>query len=78
MPESETTVVFRILSILAAARTPDHALAINEIVDAAHLGQRHVERYMAVLERAGTVRAQPAGHPTSYTLTNYGFARLGR
>jgi DNA-binding IclR family transcriptional regulator len=78
MPESETSVVFRILGVLAAARTPDHALAISEIVDAVHMGERHVERYMAVLQRAGTVRAQAARYPTSYTLTDYGLARLGR
>jgi DNA-binding IclR family transcriptional regulator len=78
VPETETAIVFRILGVLAEAHTPDHALPLNEIVDAVHLGERSVERYMVVLQRAGAVRAQSTQHPTSYALTKYGLARIGR
>jgi DNA-binding IclR family transcriptional regulator len=77
MPESETLVVFRILGVLAKARDLDHALVIEEIADAAHLGRRHAESYMTVLEQAGAVRpeANPT-HPPGYCLTRYGLERL--
>ena len=77
MPESETLVVFRILGVLAKARALDHALLLNEIADAAHLGKRHAERYMIVLEQAGAVRAEASpAHPAEYSLTKYGLERL--
>jgi DNA-binding IclR family transcriptional regulator len=77
MPESETTVVFRILGVLAKARELDHTLALDEIADAAHLGRRHAEGYMTVLEQAGAVRADTTpAHPAGYILTKYGLERL--
>ncbi len=77
MPESETTVVFRILGVLSQARDLEHPLALDEIADAAHLGRRTSERYMTVLERAGAVRTEttPSG-PPGYSLTRYGLERL--
>jgi DNA-binding IscR family transcriptional regulator len=78
MPDSETTVVFRILGVLAQARDLDHALVLDEIADAAHLVTRHAEHYMTVLERAGAVRAEATpARPRGYTLTRYGLERLG-
>ena len=77
MPESETTIVFRILGVLAKARELDHSLALDEIADAAHLARGHAEGYMTVLERAGAVRADATpAHPPGYILTKYGLARL--
>ena len=77
MPESETTVVFRILGILAKARELEHALALDEIAEAAHLGRRRAVGYMAVLEQAGAVRADATpAHPSGYILTKYGLERL--
>jgi hypothetical protein len=77
MPESETTVVFRILGVLAQARDLDHALVLDEIADAAHLVTRHAEHYMTVLEQAGAVRAEPThARIRGYTLTRYGLERL--
>ncbi len=77
MPESETLVVFRILGVLANAHDLHHALALEEIADAARLGRRNTEHYMTVLEQAGAVRAEliPA-HPPGYCLTRYGLERL--
>jgi DNA-binding IclR family transcriptional regulator len=77
MPESETVVVFRILSVLAQARVLDHALALDEIADAAHLGRPNTERYMMVLELAGAVRAETtSNHLPRYSVTRYGLERL--
>ena len=77
MPESETTIVFKILEILAKARDLDHALVLDEIADAAHLGKRHAERYITVLEQAGAVRAEAnSARPPGYSLTRYGLGRL--
>jgi DNA-binding IclR family transcriptional regulator len=77
MPESETTVVFKILEILARARDLDHALVLDEIADAAHLGKRHAERYITVLEQAGAVRAEAnSACSPGYSLTRYGLGRL--
>lgn len=77
MPESETTVVFRILGVLAKARDLEHAMALDEIADAAHLARRSAERYMTVLERAGAVRAEAAAtRPAGYSLTRYGLERI--
>jgi DNA-binding IscR family transcriptional regulator len=77
MLESETIAVFRILGILAKARDLDHALVLEEIADAAHLGRQHVERYMTVLARAGAVRTETSpAHTPGYTLTRYGLERL--
>jgi DNA-binding IclR family transcriptional regulator len=77
MPETETQVVFRILGVLAKARAFDHALVLNEIADAAHLGKGHAERYMTVLEQAGAVRAKATpALPPQYSLTRYGLERL--
>ena len=77
MSESETTVVFRILEILARARDLDHALVLDEIAEAAHLGKRHAERYITVLEQAGAVRAEATpARPPGYSLTRYGLGRL--
>jgi DNA-binding IscR family transcriptional regulator len=77
MAESETTVVFRTLGVLAQARDLDHALALDEIADATHLVTRHAERYMTELKHAGAVRAEAS--PTrlrGYTFTRYGLERL--
>jgi len=77
MPETETTVLFRILGVLAQARDLDHAMALDEIADAAHLVTRNAEGYMTVLERAGTVRAEATpACLRGYTLTRYGLERL--
>jgi DNA-binding IclR family transcriptional regulator len=77
MPESETLIVFRILGVLAKARNLDHALVLDEIASAAHLGKQHAERYMTVLEQAGAVRAADTpAHPPGYSLTRYGLERL--
>jgi len=77
MPESETLVVFRILGVLAKARDLDHALVLEEIADAAHLGRRHAESYMTVLEQAGAVRPEASPtRPPGYCLTRYGLERL--
>jgi IclR helix-turn-helix domain len=77
MPESETLVVFRILGVLAKARDLGHALPVEKIADAAHLGRPNAERYMHVLEHAGAVRAQITPiQPPEYSLTRYGLARL--
>jgi DNA-binding IclR family transcriptional regulator len=77
MPESETLVVFRILAVLAKARDLGHALPVEKIADAAHLGRPNAERYMNVLEHAGAVRAEvtPTQSP-EYSLTRYGLGRL--
>ena len=78
MPQSETTVVFQILGVLAKAHDVHHALVLDEIADATHLNRRHVERYMDVLQRAGAVRAEAAPPLSpSYSLTRYGLERLG-
>jgi DNA-binding IclR family transcriptional regulator len=72
-----TTVVFRILGVLAQAGDLDHALVLDEIADAAHLVTRHAERYMAVLEQAGAVRAEASpARLKGYTLSRYGLERL--
>ena len=77
MPESETLVVFRILGVLAKARDLDHALVLDEIADAAHLGRRHAESYLTVLEQAGAVRPEASPtRPPGYCLTRYGLERL--
>ncbi len=77
MPESETLVVFRILGVLAKARDLGHALPVDEIANAAHLGRPNAEHYMNILKHAGAVRAEAA--PTNlpeYSLTKYGLERL--
>lgn len=77
MPESETSVVFRVLGVLAEAQDHEHSLALNEIADAAHLDKPHAQRIMAVLELAGAVRAE--SWPTDscgYCITRYGRDRL--
>jgi DNA-binding IclR family transcriptional regulator len=77
VPQSETTVVFQILGVLARARDVHHALVVDEIADAMHVNRGHVERYMDVLQRAGAVRAEAApAHSPSYSLTRYGLERL--
>lgn len=77
VPQSETTVVFQILGVLARARDVHHALVVDEIADAMHVNRGHVERYMDVLQRAGAVRAEVApAHSPSYSLTRYGLERL--
>jgi DNA-binding IclR family transcriptional regulator len=77
MPESETLVVFRILGVLAKARSLGHALPIEQIAEAVRLGRPNAERYMHVLEHARAVRANvtPA-QPPQYSLTRYGLERL--
>ncbi len=77
MPESETSVVFRILGVLAEVRNEEHSLVLNEIANAAHLDGPHAQRVMAVLERAGAVRTETLPtQPASYCLTRYGRERL--
>jgi len=79
MPESETLIVFRILGVLAKARDLGHALPVDEIADAAHLGRPNAERYMNMLEHARTVRVEvPPTQPPEYSLTRYGLGRLVR
>ncbi len=77
MPESETLVVFRILGILGKAHDLGHALPVEEIADAAHLGRPNTEHYLNVLENARAVRAKftPTRQP-EYSLTRYGHERL--
>ncbi len=79
MPESETLVIFRILGVLAKARDLGHALPVEQIADAAHLGRPNAEHYMNVLQHAGAVRAEAAAtQPAEYSLTRYGLQRLGK
>ncbi len=78
MPESGTVIVFKILGVLANARHGGHALVLEEIAAALSLGKPRLEQYLAVLQRAGAVRAE-AGHLAgSYSLTRYGLERLPR
>ncbi len=78
MPESETLVVFRILGLLAKARDLGHALPVEKIASAAHLGRPNAEYYMHLLQNAGAVRAEAAPTRTpEYSLTRYGLERLG-
>jgi|ERR1700733_2967243 DNA-binding IclR family transcriptional regulator len=77
MPESETLVVFRILGVLAKARNLGHALPVEQIADAAHLGRSYAERYMHMLEHARAVQAKATPtRPLTYSLTRYGLERL--
>lgn len=77
MPECDTVLVFRILGVLAQACALDHALALDEIADAAHLGRPNTERFMTVLERAGAVRAETTSNSLPrYSVTRYGLERL--
>lgn len=77
MPESETSVVFRVLGVLAKAQDSEHSLALDEIANAAHLDRPHAQQLMAVLELAGAVRAEPLPTRLSgYYLTRYGRERL--
>jgi predicted transcriptional regulator len=77
MQESETLIVFRILGIMSKARDGGRALPVEEIADAAHLGNLHAQRYMKMLDHAGVIRAEgnPA-RPSAYSLTRYGLTRL--
>jgi DNA-binding IclR family transcriptional regulator len=79
MPDSGTVIVFKILGVLANARHGGHVLHVDEIAAALRLGKPRVEQYMAMLQRAGAVRAE-AGHTAavSYSLTRYGLTRLPR
>jgi DNA-binding IscR family transcriptional regulator len=78
MPDSGTVIVFKILGVLANARHGGHALVLDEIAAALSLGKPRLEQYMAVLQRAGAVRAE-AGHlAAGYSLTRYGLERLPR
>jgi hypothetical protein len=75
--ESETLVVFRILGVLAKARDLGHALPVEEIADAAHLGRPQTERYISLLEHARAIRAEATASQTrEYNLTSYGLQRL--
>jgi DNA-binding IscR family transcriptional regulator len=77
MPESETSVVFRILAVLAEVPDAEHSLVLNEIATAAHLDTVHAQRVMTVLESAGAVRAESLPtRPAGYCLTRYGRERL--
>jgi len=77
MPESETSVVFRILAVLAKVQDAEHSLVLNEIANAAHLDTLHAQRVMTVLESAGAVRAEALPtRPAGYCLTRYGRERL--
>jgi DNA-binding IclR family transcriptional regulator len=77
MPESETLVVFRILGVLAKARDRGHALPVEEIADAAHLGRPNADRYLNMLRHARAVRAEPTlTQSPGYSLTRYGLERL--
>jgi DNA-binding IscR family transcriptional regulator len=77
MPESETSVVFRVLGILAKVHDDEHSLVLNEIANAAHLDTSHAQRVMTTLELAGAVRAEALPtQPASYCLTRYGRERL--
>ena len=78
MADCGTVIVFKILDVLAQARTTGHPVMVNEIADALSLSQEPVEQYMAVLQRAGAVRAEAgASLHAGYTLTPYGLGRIG-
>lgn len=77
MADCGTVVVFRILGMLAQARTVGHALALEEIASALSLGREPVAQYLAVLQQAGAVRAESRpSHPAAYSLTQYGLDRV--
>jgi DNA-binding IscR family transcriptional regulator len=77
MPESETSVVFRILAVLAKVHDAEDSLVLNEIANAAHLDTVNAQRVLTVLESAGAVRAETlATRPAGYCLTRYGRERL--
>ena len=76
MPDSGTVIVFKILGVLANARNAGHAPALDEIAAALCLGKPRVEQYMAVLQRAGAVRAEAGRSTAASSLTRYGLERL--
>jgi|SRR5580658_3101066 hypothetical protein len=77
MGDSETSVVYKILGVLAAARNLGHGLPIHEIADAARIGRPSVEHYLNLLKHAGAVRAEVNSAQTAeYCLTQYGCDRL--
>ena len=78
MPDSGTVIVFKILGVLAHARHGGHALVLDEIAAALSLGRPRLEQYMAVLQRAGAVRAEAGQLAAGYSLTRYGLERLPR
>ena len=78
MADCGTVIVFRILGMLAQARTVGHAPVLDEIATTLALGRRRVEQYLAVLQQAGAVRAEAGvAHAASYSLTRYGLERVG-
>jgi hypothetical protein len=78
MPDSETSVVYKILGVLAEARGLGHGLPIDEIEDAARIGRSSVEHYLNLLKHAGAVRAEviPSTRRAEYCLTRYGCERF--
>ncbi len=79
MPDSGTVIVFKILGVLANARHGGHAVLVDEIAVALCLGKPRVEQYLAMLQRAGAVRAEAGGAAAAgYSLTRYGLERLPR
>jgi DNA-binding IscR family transcriptional regulator len=77
MPESETLVVYRILGMLAKARSHGRALPLDAIAEAAPLRRPHADHFMNVLEHARVVRAEMGPKaPLGYRITQYGLERL--
>jgi DNA-binding IscR family transcriptional regulator len=77
MPESETTIVFRVLGVLGKAHDDLHPLVLNEIANAAHLDSDHAQQVITLLELAGAVRTEALPtRPACYCLTRYGRERL--
>jgi DNA-binding IclR family transcriptional regulator len=77
MPDSGTVIVFKILGVLANARSVGHPLVLGEIATALCLGKPRVEQYLNVLQLAGAVRADAGcASDASYSLTRYGLERL--
>jgi DNA-binding IscR family transcriptional regulator len=78
MTDCGTVIVFRILGMLAQARSVGHVLVLDDIANALSLGREPVEQYLAVLQQAGAVRAESgASHAAHYSLTRYGLERVG-
>ena len=77
MPESDTLLVFKILTVLARESACGRALPLEQISGAMQMRDLQAERYLTMLHQFGVVRAeQSAQHPPSYRLTRYGLQRM--
>ncbi|HTV76913.1 MAG TPA: helix-turn-helix domain-containing protein [Steroidobacteraceae bacterium] len=73
MPDSETTVVFKILRVLARQSDANHPLSLEQIAGATHMKGAQALRYLALLKRWGVVRADSRmAQGVGYRLTRYG------